>query len=119
MDKYEIGMELKRIRMSLNIGQDAVAEFLGTTPQKISSFETGRTRVDLETFILLCSFYGISADTFFSINSSNALSPDEQELLHTYRTLDDDGKKALSTYADFLAASSSAGSASGSQKEAG
>ena len=118
MDKYEIGMELKRIRMSLNIGQDTVAEFLGTTPQKISSFETGRTRVDLETFILLCSLYGISADTFFSINGANALSADEQALVQTYRSLDDDGKKALSTYADFLA-SSSAGSDSGSQQQVG
>jgi transcriptional regulator with XRE-family HTH domain len=107
MDKYEIGKKLKSIRLDRNISQEMVADFLGTTCQKVSSFETGRTRVDLETFISLCSYYHISADSFFDVSVTRTLSAPEQALLDTYRSLDADGKTALSKYADFLASSSS------------
>lgn len=105
MDKYEIGKKLKGIRIERNISQEMVADYLGTTCQKVSSFETGRTRVDLETFILLCSYYRISADSFFNVTAPGSLSASEQALLECYRSLNDSGKKAMEDYAQLLSSS--------------
>lgn len=119
MDKFEIGNELKRIRIARKISQEMVADYLGSTVQRVSSFETGRTRIDLESFISLCAFYGISADAFFHVPAGeSALSPSEQALVDNYRALDPEGRAALSKYAEFLASSSS-GSNDDSQDQVG
>ena len=94
MDKYEIGMKLKKIRMSKNISQEDVAAFLNSTPQKISSFETGRTRISLESFISLCELYGISPDAFFDLPNQN-LSSKEYILINIFRSLNEEGQDKL------------------------
>ena len=86
----------------------------------------------LETFSKVAKAMGVTLDYLLSIVDENqpvglqhavgissadmALSSDEQALVNTYRSLDDNGKKALSTYADFLASSSST---AGSQQQVG
>ena len=94
MDKYEIGKKLKRIRMSKNISQEDVASFLNSTPQKVSSFETGRTRISLESFISLCELYGISPDSFFDLPNHN-FSPKEHALINIFRSLNEEGQNKL------------------------
>lgn len=94
MDKYEIGKKLKSIRISKNISQEEVAEYLGSTPQKVSSFETGRTRISLEAFISLCSFYDITPDSFFEF-PNNCISAKELQLLSLFRKLNEEGQDKL------------------------
>ena len=62
MFKKEIGNRLKAARENAGLKQDQVADAIGSTFQKVSSFETGRTRVDLETLVILCNLYKTNAD---------------------------------------------------------
>ena len=62
MNKKEIGNRLKVARENAGLKQDEVAEVIGSTFQKVSSFETGRTRVDLETLVILCDLYKTNTD---------------------------------------------------------
>ena len=60
--KKEIGNRLRIARENAGLKQDEVAEVIGSTFQKVSSFETGRTRVDLETLVILCDLYKTNTD---------------------------------------------------------
>lgn len=60
--KKEIGNRLKVARENAGLKQDEVADVIGSTFQKVSSFETGRTRVDLETLVILCDLYKTNTD---------------------------------------------------------
>lgn len=104
MDKYEIGEKLKKIRIAKNISQEEVAEYLGSTPQKVSSFETGRTRISLEAFVSLCAFYGITPDDFFDF-PNKGVTLDELHLLNTYRQLNQEGQEKMVLYGKDLIAS--------------
>ena len=53
MFKKEIGNRLRIARENAGLKQDDAAKVIGSTFQKVSSFETGRTRVDLETLVIL------------------------------------------------------------------
>lgn len=97
MNKYEIGKKLKQLRISRNISQEEIANHLNSTPQKISSFETGRTRIPLDQFVELCSFYGITPDEFFSF-SKKPVSKEVSEILEMFSQLDEAGKKKVLDY---------------------
>lgn len=101
MDKYEIGAKLKSVRIRLNINQVDIAKLLDTTVQKVSSFETGRTRIDLETFIKLCKYYNISSDNFFNLNSNNDVTS-ETSLLSNFRQLNQEGQDKVLEYIQLL-----------------
>ena len=101
MDKYEIGAKLKSVRIGLNINQIDVAKLLNITVQKVSSFETGRTRIDLETFIKLCKYYNISSDDFFNLNSNNDVTS-ESSLLSSFRQLNKEGQEKVLEYIQLL-----------------
>ena len=60
--KKEIGNRLRIARENAGLKQDDVAKVIGSTFQKVSSFETGRTRIDLETLVILCDLYKTNAD---------------------------------------------------------
>ena len=78
------------------MNQEDVAKYLGTTTQKVSSFETGRTRVDVDTLARLCELYGLDMNYVAGLtrernpeDSSEDLS-EYLELLHKderYRSL--------------------------------
>lgn len=68
MLKDEIANRLKNIRENMGYTQDSIAAYLGVTPQKISSFETGRTRIDVETLSVLCELYKVDANYILGVN---------------------------------------------------
>lgn len=53
-----IGKELKRLRQARGLTQEQVAAQLGVTRQTVSSYESDRTRPDLEGLSALCALYG-------------------------------------------------------------
>jgi len=69
MFKQEIGNKLKAARETAGLTQDEVAKKINSTFQKVSSFETGRTRVDLETLLKLCKIYNKDINEILGINN--------------------------------------------------
>ena len=67
MSKEEIAARLRASREKAGYKQEDIAKILGVTPQKISSFETGITRVDVDTLVTLCRLYNVDANDIMGI----------------------------------------------------
>lgn len=81
MSKEEIAKRLKEARLRSGMNQDEVAKAIGSTFQKISSFETGRTRVDVDTLVKLCELYGADINYIAGVKERNEID-DYLEILH-------------------------------------
>lgn len=57
-----INHELRQLRLARGMTQEQAAEQLGVTRQALSSYETGRTRPDLDTLLRLVEVYGTDLD---------------------------------------------------------
>ena len=53
---------LTALREDRDVGQKELADLLGCRQSAISKYETRRARYSVEDLILLCRFYGVSAD---------------------------------------------------------
>lgn len=83
MSKEEIATKLRSARENAYYKQEDVAKFLGVTPQKISSFETGRTRVDVDTLVKLCKLYNVDANEIMGIRHTERSPYDEMITVYT------------------------------------
>ena len=100
MIKKEIGKRMKTARENAGLTQDDAAKVINSTFQKISSFETGRTRVDIETLIKLCNLYKTNADYILNpeLNKTSPLlelSVSEQHLIALWRKLSHDDQMKM------------------------
>ena len=71
MSKEEIAAKLKAARESAGLKQEDVAGYLDVTPQKVSSFETGRTRVDVDTLGKLCELYKLDVNYILGLEKAD------------------------------------------------
>ena len=104
MFKKEIGNRLRIARENANLKQDDVAKIIDSTFQKISSFETGRTRVDLETLVKLCGIYNVEPDYVLGTKKDESgdiiVNPEESDIVRKYRQLPDPVKEDVRDYID-------------------
>lgn len=118
-DYVKLGAILKEARESASpkITQKFVADMLHVTAANVSSWEHGKSRIDIESYIRLCHLYGINAvyplaecsDNFtyprlnvdvpgqpmsdgtefsYEPKKSPSISDEEQEVLDKYNSLD-------------------------------
>ena len=59
MDYTKLGLTLKDGRMSKKLKQSQVASSLGVTTATVSSWELGKSKMDIETFVRLCCDYDL------------------------------------------------------------
>jgi len=96
MSKEEIAARLKAARLRSGMNQDEVAKAIGSTYQKVSSFETGRTRVDVDTLVKLCELYGADINYIAGVKDDRGELDNYLEMLHKdpkYRVLLDSSAK--------------------------
>jgi len=76
--------------------QRELAEFLGVNQQTITDWKSGKTRTYERMMPEIAEFFGISTELLISREPSlaalNQLSEDEQKLLDTYRSLEEDDR---------------------------
>ena len=83
-----------------------MAKKLGCTPANISSWERGKSKIDIDSFAELCLIYHLDfAKTLEQLSASDNsenyhLTTSEHEHIKKYRTLDEYGKKAVSGLLD-------------------
>lgn len=78
MSKEEIAARIKAAREKANLTQEDVASQIGSTAQKVSSFETARTRVDIDTLVKLCEMYGVDISDIVGTKKE----PDDEVLVY-------------------------------------
>lgn len=100
MTKEEIGLILKKLRVSCGMTQKEVAEKIGRTQQIIGHWETGYAQPDANTLFTLCNIYGVTVDDAFNFQKKDSISKEEYEHIKKYRILDDYGKETVSIILD-------------------
>lgn len=114
MDYIYLGKILQEARNALGLKQSEIANKLGCTSANISSWERGKSKIDIDSFASLCEIYDIDfANTLNKVANEQKNAPaiidksndDKQKLLHNYENLNDTGKNKLLEYSDDLVAS--------------
>ena len=99
---------LRSARLSKNMQQKEVADFMGVRGSTISNWENGRSQPDIDEFIKLCSIYGVNYADFLTkaygdvTFQENIYTPEEIAHLQKYRTLDDNGRATVDSVLNTL-----------------
>ena len=78
----EIGTQIKNLRKTQGITQDAVAEFVGVSCQAVSKWETGATLPDVALLPSLAALFGVRIDDLFRVDHEDELERVRQILYH-------------------------------------
>ena len=99
MNYKKLGVTLKNARIAANLSQAQVSEYINKTSQNISSWERGKSKIDIDSFERLCRLYDIPfADTLRDISENecekyNLLSDDD--VMRIYKSLDMPSKELI------------------------
>lgn len=106
-----LGPLLRTARKSAGLSQEEVAQRMGITNQNVSSWELGKSKIDMNQLLLLCSMYDIDftdillkASGKAEVIADNKYTQGECELIALYRRADKADRLAvnliLQKYAD-------------------
>lgn len=118
MDYVKLGNFLKTARVKSGRKQKEIAALLGVTPQNVSSWELGKSKIDIDTFFRITAMYQVNIQEILLEASDEPLCaacPDtseskdyteqEQELLFVFCQLNKEGQEKLYDYAVDLVSS--------------
>ena len=83
----EIGNKIKQLRISRSITQDAMAQYLGVTPQAVSKWERGVTTPDIALLPNISAYFGVTIDELFAMSDDTRMER-IQNMLWDVRYLD-------------------------------
>ncbi len=104
MDYKKLGSILREARISTDIGQQQAAEKVNKTRQNISSWELGKSKIDIESLNILCKFYNISfIDTLKQVDDNiTPITSKPPKIIYTYNKLNRIGQKKADEYINDL-----------------
>ena len=99
---------LKELRTNKKLNQQKLAMDLNTTQSTISNYEMGAYQPDIAMLIKLAQYFGVSVD--YLIGNSDIKMPikgeilpqDEIEMLIKYRSLTEEQKEKLLSFAEWV-----------------
>lgn len=88
---------LKELRKEHGYLQKDVADFLRISKSAYGYYEQGRNEPDIQTIIMLCSLYKVSADYLIGNTDIELdhITKNESDILDMYRMLDNDAKNIV------------------------
>jgi len=95
-----VAKEIKGLRMSAKLTQDALARELKVATNTVSRWETGTYKPDLEDLERLARYFKVSVLTFFP-GEDPATKPELQALLRAAGNLNADDLEELQRFAEF------------------
>ena len=96
MDKKELGLRIKEFRLSNNLTQQDIADYLNLKNKStVGSWEIGKSEPDIDTFAKLCILFNISPNEFINFKENVTITLQEKKHIEKYRVLDDYGKEAV------------------------
>lgn len=111
MDYVILGRILQEARNKTGLKQSEVATEVNCTPANISSWERGKSKIDIDSFAKLCEIYNIDfASTLkqaansseFKTKNSENLDINREKLIQNYDRMNKKGKKRLLEYSEDL-----------------
>lgn len=82
-----------------------LAMHIGVSRAAVTNWTNGSNSIDMELVPGICDFFGITVDEFFGRSEPHRITPDEERLLHTYRSLNEKGRARLIEEAMLMAES--------------
>jgi transcriptional regulator with XRE-family HTH domain len=125
----DFGKRFKELRVSSGLTQDEIAKKLNTSRSRIGMYETGKREPDHETLEMIADFFNVDLDYLLGRSSKTTYIPqnlithkenteedrkriidlffgnatmDFTELLDEYHNLNENGKRMLKDYMDYL-----------------
>ena len=104
MDYLALGRILSAGRKAVGLRQQDAADKVGVTFQNVSSWERGKSKIDIESLSALCELYGLSfVDTLLTITNkkpatgeaNDGLSDAERGLIELFRLLTPDQQEMV------------------------
>ena len=83
---YQIGVRIRKFREANNMTQKQLADKIGVTGSRVSNWEQGVHRPDVDILANICTALNVSPSELLDIHINiNELSAHEQKLLTAYR----------------------------------
>lgn len=83
---YQIGLRIHKFREANNMTQKQLADKIGVTGSRVSNWEQGIHRPDVDILANICTALNVSPSELLDIHINiNELSAHEQKLLTAYR----------------------------------
>ena len=79
----EVGNEIKRLRVNLDLSQDNLADKIFVTRQTISNWENDKTYPDIKSLALLSCFFNVSIDTLIKKDCEKMMEKIKKEDVKT------------------------------------
>lgn len=79
LDMRDTGWKLRKIREAQNLSVTKVANYLGISGQSVYNWELGKTKLDMEHFVLLCNYYKKPYDEVIQTKTVKAFIKDYDE----------------------------------------
>jgi len=84
--ELKIGSAIKKLRVSKNVTQEQLAEYLNVSFQAVSKWETGVTVPDVALLPKMAMFFGVSIDALFAVDDDEKIARVEKSLVHEKMT---------------------------------
>ena len=86
MIKYQIGIKIRHLRESKKLSQKEFAQLLGVSNSRVSNWEQGTNRPDVNILADICELLDTSADELLDINiRQDSITQFERTLINQYR----------------------------------
>lgn len=83
---YQIGLRIRKFREANNMTQKQLADKIGVTGSRVSNWEQGVHRPDVDILANICTALNVSPSELLDIHINiNELSAHEQKLITAYR----------------------------------
>ena len=89
--KYDIGVRIREYREKSNLSQKEFAKLIGVSNSRVSNWEQGINRPDLDILSKICIVLSVSADDLLNIEHNHD-GKAEQVLLGNFNNLNDNGQ---------------------------
>lgn len=106
MGKETTATRLRKLRDAKKVSQAEISRFLGIERASYSAYELGKSR-PVRYMDKLAQYFNVSTDYLLCLSDNpqpkkQGLTNEEKELLDSYWKLNENGRKALSVYLNFI-----------------
>ena len=83
---YEIGLRIRKFREEKNISQKELAQRIGVSNSRVSNWEQGINRPDVDFLASICKALNVSPSELLDIRlSDDELNDNERQIIMSYR----------------------------------
>lgn len=82
---YTIGQRIKNFRESIGLSQKDLANMIGVRSSRLSNWEQGLNRPDVDTLILICKALHVSPSKILAMETEE-ITCNERHLIEAYRS---------------------------------